>query len=194
MAGAVILARHGEPALSRRVLLSAKAYRDWWARYEEGGLKPGQSAPEPLLAAARGAGAIIASTRLRARESARAVTGGDAFETDPLFIEAPLPSPPLPDWFRLSPRLWGVLSRMCWWYLNYHDGQESRAEAEVRADLAARRLAERAAGGEDVLLVAHGFFNYLIGRALLSKGWKRTLDQGFQYWSTRRFEPPARAA
>lgn len=190
MTGAVILARHGEPALSRRVLLTAAGYRQWWALYETGGLKVGQSPPSWLVESAARAGALYASTRRRSIESARAVACEKSFSTDELFIEAPLPSPPLPEWFRLSPRWWGVVSRLWWWVFNYHDGQESRAQAEVRARAAAARLAQAAREGEDVVLIAHGFFNAMIGRALVAQGWRRTLDQGFKYWSARRFEAP----
>jgi broad specificity phosphatase PhoE len=192
MAGAVILARHGEPALSRRVLLNARGYRDWWARYEAGGLKPGQTPPPALVTLAANAAAVLSSTRERSRQSADAITAGRAFDADVLFIEAPLPSPPFPDWFRLSPRWWGVLSRIWWRVFDYNDGQESRAQAEARARRAAATLAARAAGGGDVVLIAHGYFNFMIGRALVAQGWRRTLDQGFQYWAARRFEPPRR--
>lgn len=190
MAGAVILARHGEPALSRRVTLTAEGYRDWWARYEEGGLKDGQAPPPSLLAMARSADAVVSSTRERSIQSARAIAEGRDVRSDPLFVEAPLPSPPLPPWFKLPPRWWGVLSRFCWWAFDYHDGQESLAEAEARAGRAAKALADRAAAGEEVVLIAHGFFNAMIGRALTARGWRKTLDQGFRYWSARRFEPP----
>ena len=190
MAGAVILARHGEPALSRRVTLTAAGYREWWARYEEGGLKAGQAPPPGLLAMARAADAVVSSTRERSIQSARAIAEGRDVRSDPLFVEAPLPSPPLPAWFRLSPRWWGVLSRFCWWAFNFHDGQESLAEAEARARRAANDLADRAVAGEEVVLIAHGFFNAMIGRALTARGWRKTLDQGYRYWSARRFEPP----
>ena len=190
MAGAVILARHGEPALSRRVVLTAQGYREWWARYEEGGLKAGQSPPPALVAMAKAADAVVSSTRERSIESARAIAGGREFRSDVLFIEAPLPSPPLPAWFKLPPRWWGVLSRFCWWAFNYHDGQESVAEAGARARRAAADLAGRAAAGEEVMLIAHGFFNAMIGQALTARGWRKTLDQGYRYWSARRFEPP----
>jgi broad specificity phosphatase PhoE len=188
--GAVILTRHGEPALSRAVRLSAAQYRDWWGRYEEGGLKAGQTPPDALKDQARRAGVIISSTRLRARETAVAVCAGRAFEQDELFIEAPLPPPHWPDWLKLSPRLWGFVSRVWWWFLNHHDGQEGRAEAEVRADQAARKLIALAAGGEDVLVLAHGFFNNMVGDALRRQGWKCVEDQGFSYWSMRRYEKP----
>ena len=186
--GAVILARHGEPALSRRCRLTADQYREWWADYEMGGLADGQSPPPSLTEAADRAGFIIASTRPRSVETARALSSGRAFAEDPLFIEAPLPPPHWPKWLKLSPRLWGFISRFWWWFFNHHDNQETRAEAQVRADEAARLLIDLAASGQDVLVVAHGFFNSMIGLSLRRAGWRCTVDGGFRYWAARRFE------
>lgn len=186
--GAVILARHGEPDLSRKILLTAEGYRRWWATYETKGLRRGQAAPEDLKAVAGAAGAIIASTRPRSMETALAVCNGRAFARDPMFIEAPLPPPPFPGWVLLSPRLWGFISRFWWWFFNHHGQEESRAEAEARAAKAAVLVADLASGGQDVLIVAHGFFNTMIGEALKRQGWRCTEDQGFRYWRARRFE------
>jgi broad specificity phosphatase PhoE len=188
--GAVVLVRHGEPALSRRMRLSAEGYRRWWATYEAGGLKPGQTPPDDLVAAVADADAVFSSTRLRSIESATAITRGRAFEPDALYIEAPLPPPDAPDWLRLPPRWWGVVARIWWWLFDHHEGQETRREAERRAEDAAAGLEVRAARGERVVVIAHGFFNLMIGRALEARGWRRTLDQGFRYWCARRFEPP----
>ena len=186
--GAVILARHGEPDLSRKILLNAEGYGRWWATYETKGLRDGQTAPDDLKAVADQAGTIIASTRPRAMETALAVSGGKAFARDPMFVEAPLPPPPFPAWMRLSPRVWGFISRFWWWFFDNHAGGESRAEAEVRAAEAARLVADLARGGEDVLVLAHGFFNTMVGEALKRDGWRCTDDQGFRYWRARRFE------
>ncbi|MBV9993971.1 MAG: histidine phosphatase family protein [Caulobacteraceae bacterium] len=186
--GAVILARHGEPALSRRCRLSADQYREWWADYEVGGLAQGQAPPRSLTQVARGAGFIIASTRLRSVETARAVSSGRAFAEDPLFVEAPLPPPHWPGWFKMSPRSWGFMSRLWWWVFDHHDNQETRAEAQARADEAARLLVDLAASGQDVLVVAHGFFNGMVGASLRKYGWRCTADGGFRYWAARRFE------
>ncbi|MBV8682597.1 MAG: histidine phosphatase family protein [Caulobacteraceae bacterium] len=188
--GVVTLVRHGEPALSRKMRLSSAGYRQWWATYEDGGLKPGQSPPPELIRMASAADTVFCSTRPRAIESARAITAGGEFQPDIIFVEAPLPPPPLPDWIRLPPRWWGVIARVCWWLLNQHQGQETRSEAQARARAAADRLAERSARGERVLVIAHGYFNLMIGSVLERRGWRRTLDQGFRYWCARRFEPP----
>ncbi|PZU00586.1 MAG: histidine phosphatase family protein [Brevundimonas sp.] len=186
--GAIILTRHGEPALSRKCLITARQYGDWWARYEVGGLLAGQTPPPELIAAAQGAGAIYASTRQRAQETAAAVAAGREVMSDVMFIEAPLPPPPVPEWIRLSPKWWGVVSRFWWHAFDHHDGQETRAQAEARAAQAARKLIARAEGGQDVLVFAHGYFNHMVGRALKGDGWRLVQNQGFKYWSQRRYE------
>jgi broad specificity phosphatase PhoE len=186
--GAIVLARHGEPALSRRVRLDAAGYRDWWAKYEDGGLLEGQTPPELLKLTAQNAHLIFSSTRQRSIETARAVAGDKAVITDALFVEAPLPPPRLPSWLKFSPRTWGVIARFWWWVFNHHEGQETKAEAKIRARRAAQGLADMAADGRDVLVLAHGFFNGMIGMELQRLGWRCVKDQGFHYWSARRFE------
>jgi broad specificity phosphatase PhoE len=186
--GAITLARHGEPALSRKVRLSAQEYREFWARYEIMGLLPGQTPPPALRAFVDESDVLIASTRLRAVESARALGRGRAFTEEALLIEAPLPPPNWPSWVRLSPRLWGFFARFWWWFFNHHEGGETRRQAEVRADQAAHKLEALANSGQNVVVLAHGFFNVLIGRALRRRGWRMTLREGYKYWSTRRFE------
>lgn len=185
--GAIILARHGEPAISRKVILTATEYGRFWAEYETRGIKPGQTPPPSLAATIEQAGALIASIRPRAIESAQALSD-KSFAREAVLVEAPLPPPPFPDWVRLSPRIWGFLSRVWWWCFNHHQDQETRAEAQARAEQAAAMLAARAEHGQDVVVLAHGFFNYMIGRALMRRGWRMTMSEGFRYWSSRRFE------
>lgn len=186
--GAIVLARHGEPALSRRVRLSAQQYRDFWASYEVLGIAPGQTPPETLKRIVDKAGALLASTRLRSVESASMLAAGRKVVQHDLLVEAPLPPPAWPAWIRLSPRTWGFLARVWWWFFNHHEGQETRAAAETRADEAAALLIDYAEKGEDVLVLAHGFFNFMIGRALRRRGWRLAASEGYKYWSTRRFE------
>lgn len=186
--GAIVLARHGEPALSRAVKLTADEYREFWAKYEIGGLLPGQSPPDRLRRFVAECGTLVTSTRLRAIESAQTVVGERVFDRHDILIEAPLPPPRFPSWIRLSPKIWGFVARVWWWYLDHHDGQESRAAAEARADQAAAMLAQMAADGRNVVVMAHGFFNHLIGRSLRKSGWKLVESEGYKYWSMRRWE------
>lgn len=186
-----MLARHGEPALSRKVRLSAAGYREFWARYEVMGLLPGQTPPDLLKTYVAECGALVSSTRLRAIESAQTLAGERTFERHEILIEAPLPPPRLPAFIKMSPKIWGFMARFWWWFFNHHEGQETRAQAEARADRAAAMLIELADGGEDVVVLAHGFFNYMIGRALKARGWKLARSEGYKYWSMRRFERPS---
>lgn len=187
-AGGIVLARHGEPALSRKVRLSAAEYRNFWASYEVLGLLPGQTPPDTLMRFVEKAGAIVASTRLRSIESAQALAAGREFMRHEMLIEAPLPPPNWPAWIRLSPKMWGFWARVWWWFFNHHEGQETRRDAERRAEEAAAMLSELAQTGEDVVVLAHGFFNFMIGRALKRRGWRLVSSEGYKYWSTRRFE------
>jgi hypothetical protein len=186
--GAIVLARHGEPALSRKVRLSAREYRRFWASYEVLGLLPGQSPPGRLIEFVERCGVLVASTRLRSVESAQALAKDRDFTQEALLIEAPLPPPNWPDWIRLSPSLWGFIARFWWWFFNHHEEGESRRQAEGRADQAADMLESLAAQGQDVVVLAHGFFNFMIGRALRRRGWRLAHSEGWKYWSMRRFE------
>jgi broad specificity phosphatase PhoE len=182
-AGIIVLARHGEPDLSRRIRLSAADYAAWWATYEEAGLLPGQTAPAGLLAHADRAGAIFSSTRRRAIETARVVAGERDVQAHADLIEAPLPPPHWPRWIRFRPRIWGVIARFWWWWFNHHDGHETRIQAQARADQMAELLIARAETGDNVLVIAHGFFNTMVRLALQRRGWKLVENQGFKYWS-----------
>lgn len=186
--GAITLARHGEPALSRHISLNAEGYRRWWAAYEEGGILAGQTPPEALLQLTRDAQVVYASTRRRAIETAKAVAIGRAFAEDPIFIEAPLPPPPFPSLVRLDPKTWGFVSRCAWWFLRYSPpGEENRAIAEARAREACDKLVRTAETEGDVVLVAHGFFNAMLARELKKRRWRKVEDRGYAYWSIRRF-------
>lgn len=187
-AGAIVIARHGEPALSRKVRLSPSEYVKFWASYEIGGLKEGQAAPGHLMDYARDAHLVVSSNRRRAVESARIVVGERSFVEDIRFIEAPLPPPPWPEFVRLSPRVWGFFARFWWWWFNHHAGQETRAQATLRARAAARTISEAADAGQNVLVFAHGFFNAMLGLELSRLGWRKVWGRGYKYWSTRRFE------
>ena len=188
--GAIILARHGEPALSRDVKLTARGYREFWAKYEEMGLAPGQTPPAALMDQISSAGTVISSIRNRSIESAVALCRGREFTRDPIFVEAPLPPPDWPSVVKLAPSTWGFLARFWWWFFNHHQGEETRRQAEARADQAAALVEGLAADGRDVVVLAHGFFNFMVGRALRRRGWKMTANQGWKYWSTRRYERP----
>ncbi|MHA7872269.1 MAG: histidine phosphatase family protein [Hyphococcus sp.] len=189
MTGRIITARHGRPDLARDLTITAKDYGDWWARYDASGLHPEERPPESLKALARGAKTVLSSTLPRAIETARQATAGARdVPADPIFVEAPLPPPPVP-FLKLRPGAWGVVSRT-FWFLGYApDGVENHIETWRRVRKISARLGEYAADG-DVLLCAHGYLNWMIDQQLRKEGWRRTeSDGGNRYWSWRVYAP-----
>lgn len=188
MNGRIITARHGRPNLSRDGRLRAREFGAWWAQYDESGLAPDEAPPQSLIDLASKAKTILSSTLPRAIETARHATRGERnVPADPMFVEAPLPPPPVP-FLKLSPTTWGVVSRS-FWFLGYApSGVETHAQAWRRVDEVADRLIEHAARG-DVLLCAHGYLNWMIDRKLRGSGWRRAgREGGNHYWSWRIYE------
>lgn len=182
--GQIVIARHGEPDANRYERMDWRGYERWWAAYDEAGLKPGQTAPEPLVAQAAQARTLFASTLPRAIETARAACPGREPTIDPTFVEAALPPPVMPG--RFTARTWGVYARCSWWLGNAR-GQEPRSEAERRAERAADLLVQATAAGP-VALFAHGWFNRMLRPQLRRRGWTCVHDGGDWYWSWRRYE------
>ena len=190
MTGRIITARHGRPNLSRDRRISAKAYGDWWAQYDESGLHPDERPPQGLIDIAAGAKTVLSSTLPRAIETARQATGAARdVPADALFVEAPLPPPPVP-FLKLRPGTWGVISRSFWFWGYAPGGIETHFQSWGRVQKIAGQLADHAAEG-DVLLCAHGYLNWMLDRRLKKDGWILTeRDGGNHYWSWRIYEPP----
>ncbi len=190
MTGRIITARHGRPDLSREVIISAKEYGDWWARYDEVSLHPDERPPESLIKLAKGAKTVLSSTLPRAIDTASQATAGEReVPADVVYVEAPLPAPPVP-FLKLRPGTWGVIART-FWFLGYAPGNtENHMATWSRVRDIANRLANHAQEG-DVVLCAHGYINWMIDHHLRKEGWTRTeRDGGNRYWSWRAYEPP----
>jgi len=190
MTGRIITARHGRPDLSRDVTITAREYGDWWARYDESGLAPEEQPPQGLIDLARGAATVMSSTLPRAIETALKATGGGRdVPADPMFVEAPLPPPPLPEFLKLKPGQWGVVSRIFWIFGYAPPGVEHHFATWRRVGEIAARLEDHASDG-DVLLCAHGYLNWMIDQRLRKDGWDCVQrDGGNHYWSWRVYEP-----
>ena len=127
----IILVRHGKPALSRKVRLSWREYRDWWKQYDVGGIIPDQKVPQKVQDWAGKADIFYSSSLRRAIESLELAAGRSPDIILDELVEAPLPSPPIP--LKLRPKSWGTWSRIVW-CIGWSDGMESRPEARKRAN------------------------------------------------------------
>ena len=184
----IVIARHGRSALDRHIWINANQYQDWWAQYDAGGLAAGQSVPNGLVQALLACKLIVSSSLKRAMETAALAAPGRELLVDSQFVEAPLPPPALPKFILFRPRFWGVISRISW-FLGNHRGQESRVEAEVRAQAAADWLIEQALKSGSVGLLAHGWFNRMMRPHLLARGWVCVYDGRDSHWSHRIYRP-----
>lgn len=181
----IVLIRHGQPDIALTPRTDAKAFAHYIEDYEAAGLAA-ESLPPPALTASlsevRGAlASVFCSDRPRAMESAaRLLPAAERF-ADPLFAEAPLASPPLP-LLRLKVTQWAVLSRGLW-YLGYHPQIEGPRRAGARAAAAAAKLIAHAEQTGAAVLVAHGYFNFMIGRRLARLGYHRTGTHKATFWN-----------
>lgn len=177
----IILIRHGQPAIPISPRTGHKGFRHYIADYEEAGLDPGSLPPAEIRDLVAELVAVFTSDKKRARESAHALAAGAEVIADPLFVEAPLASPRLP-LLRMSVPKWAVLARVLW-HAGYHPGIEPPAKSQRRAREAAGILTARAEQDGAVALVAHGYFNFLIGRVLRARGFRQTGRHRARFWN-----------
>ena len=177
----IILVRHGRPHLPDEGRVCHRTFGRYIDSYEQAGLDPASAPPQELQDLVQGVSAVLTSGKPRAAESARRLLPDAELVTDPLFVEAPLPSPPFPV-LRLKVPAWAIISRILW-HAGYHPEIENWKDARARSQRAASILEEKAAANGDVVLVAHGYFNAMIGWILRNRGWTRTGTHRAQFWN-----------
>lgn len=181
----ILLIRHGQPHLPLAPVTGHRAFGDYIGAYEEAGLDPSSLPPRELVELTREL-AVYASDRPRSHQSARALSADPVL--DPLFAEAPLAAPPIPLLKMRVPK-WAVVSRILW-HLGFAPGIENARGARARAEQAADALIAQARQDGAVALVAHGYFNFLIGRVLARRGFTQRGRHRARYWNTVVYERP----
>lgn len=186
----IILVRHGRPDLPLRPRTSHHGFRDYIDAYEAAGLDPQSLPPQELSDLVKELDHVFTSDRPRSHQSARALAPHATLEADPLFAEAPLASPRIPLLKMRVPK-WAVVARVLW-HAGYHPEIENYRRAKHRAAQAADILTEKIRDGGSSVLVAHGYFNAMIGRQLRQRGFVRTGAHRVRYWNAVIYEwnPP----
>ncbi len=177
----IILIRHGQPAIPINPRTGHKGFRAYIADYEEAGLDPASLPPAELHDLVGEVRAVFTSNKPRARQSARSLARGGEIIVDPLFMEAPLAAPRIP-LLRMRVPKWAIIARVLW-HTGFHPEIEPPAELSARARRAAEILIARAAKDGSVALVAHGYFNFLIGRVLRARGFAQTGTHRAKFWN-----------
>lgn len=182
----IVLIRHGKPDVAPSGWITHRRFKDYIDEYERAGLDPDSAPPEWLVQMISETRRVYASDRPRARESARAVAPHAEISMSPLFMEAQLKSPRLP-LVRMKPPAWAVIARLAW-HAGHDGGIEDFRDAKERAEKAAAMLAETA--GEDgiAVLVAHGYFNAIVGRMLSRLGWRKHGRHRAKFWNAVVYE------
>jgi broad specificity phosphatase PhoE len=182
----IILIRHGQPAIPSAPRTSHSGFRDYIDAYEQAGLDPGSAPPAELQDLLKELTVLFTSGTPRAHESARALAPKAELIADPLFVEAPLASPRIP-LLRMSVPKWAVVARILW-HAGYHPEIENYRKSKHRAAEAADILIARARESGATALVAHGYFNFLIGRELRSRGFAKSGSHRVHYWNAVVYE------
>jgi broad specificity phosphatase PhoE len=177
----IILIRHGKPSIALRPRTTHFGFRSYIDAYEAAGLDPASAPPEDLQDLVAELETVFTSGRPRAHDSARALAPKAELIADPLFIEAPLASPRIP-LLRMRVPKWAVVARILW-HAGYHPEIENYRKAKKRASSAADILMERARKVGSAVLVAHGYFNLMIGRELRQRGFAKSGSHRARYWN-----------
>jgi broad specificity phosphatase PhoE len=178
----VILIRHGRPNIATAPRTSHREFRSYIDAYEDAGLDPESMPPEELQDLLGELDAVFTSERKRSVDSARALAPHAELIADPLFAEAPLASPPIP-LLKMKVPKWAVVARILW-HAGYHPEIENYRRAKHRAVQAADILVKRARTDGAAALVAHGYFNYIIGRELRRRGFRKSGSHRAQFWNS----------
>ncbi len=182
----IILVRHGRPHIALSPRTDRRGFGDYIGAYDASPLDPASLPPPELAELGRELATIFASDRPRSHQSATALAPHVTPIRDPLFAEAPLASPPIPFVRMLVPG-WAVLSRLLW-HLGFSPRIEGWFAASRRAERAADILVARARVDGTAVLVAHGYFNWMIGRVLKRRGFLRRGSHRARYWNTVIYE------
>jgi broad specificity phosphatase PhoE len=82
---------------------------------------------------------------------------------------------------------WAVVARILW-HAGYHPEIENYRKAKHRAAEATDILVRRAHSDGAVALVAHGYFNFLIGRELRHRGFRKSGSHRAKFWNAVVYE------
>lgn len=182
----IILIRHGRPALPIAPRESHHGFRHYIDAYEAAGLDPLDTPPEELRELVSSLARLFTSHKKRAHESARALAPNAELTIDPLFVEAPLAGPRIP-LLRMRVSKWAVIARVLW-HAGHHPDIENYRKTKHRAAEAADVLLRDASEQGTAALVAHGYFNLLIGHELRRRGFQKVGTHRAQFWNAVRYE------
>jgi len=182
----IVLVRHGRPAISTKQRTSHRGFSEYIDDYEAAGLDSESMPPEELQELVGQLSEVFTSSRPRSQESAQAIAPHAELISDRLFEEAPLAPPHIP-LVKFGVATWAVMSRILW-HAGYHPEIENYRRAKQRAKAAADILIFKAQEDGTSVLVAHGYFNAMIGRELVRRGFHQAGRHRVRFWNAVIYE------
>jgi broad specificity phosphatase PhoE len=170
----VTFVRHGPSCCESHGRCSAEQFTAWIKSYDDTGIFQEPVVPLDTVRKCQEASLIVTSPLLRAVESAHILLSGieKQIVKSTMFREAELPaSHRIPSFIRMKPRSWAMLFRLLW-VSGYGGGTETFRQAGRRAEKARDTLVEYARIHGKVVVIGHGFFNMMVAKELMKKGWK----------------------
>ena len=174
----IVLIRHGQPEFEIKGYARANEIPGIVDSYNQSGITDSPPKELDLLDICRDA--VVCSDLPRSLKSAEALGITNIHLSDSIFREIALPhfergSIPLPLGIWIA--ILRILSVM-----GFSRNGESISMARKRARQAVSTLIEIAQNHRSVVLVGHGFMNYLIAKELLSRKWVGPSKPGSKYW------------
>lgn len=175
--------RHGKSQWTDNSKVSYEGFRNWIDRYDSSSVfESDMPYPARTLEKINKANLILSSDLKRSIDSAKILTPDFTGPSYPLFREIEFPAvPEFAEKVKLPPTVWAVFLRVSW-FAGYAKGAESYKKASQRAGRAADVLVNEAVKHESVVLVGHGFFNFLIAKQLQKRGWEGRRNTSFEHW------------
>jgi len=165
----IFLIRHQRPVVSKQGWFSQQQACQFLSEYDVCAIE--ELVTKPTGLPAEQLSKVYCSSLPRAKQTAQAIFGPEVtLIEDPVFNEFPRQVFPLP-FFKFPIKFWLFGARMLWLLGLNTRGLESFRQAKKRARKAAQQLAHQAKTDGKVVLVAHGFLNFFIRRALRRMGW-----------------------
>ncbi len=164
------LVRHAKVDLESTQKINASALHKWVQAYNNAPIQNMILPPEETLRSVQSTEFIVTSSLRRTHDTAD-LLGVKIDEQNPLFDEAGLPSIDIP-LLKLRPKAWLVLLRMLLIFgigKNDHSLKASKKQAQK----ATEHLLSLTQTYDHITLIGHGGMNYLIGKALQKRGWRR---------------------
>ncbi|RDC65628.1 histidine phosphatase family protein [Adhaeribacter pallidiroseus] len=166
----IFLIRHQRPDVSKKGFFNQQQAGQFLKNYDTSAIE--QLVTKPAGLPYEHVTQVFCSNLPRAKQTARAIFGpGVTLIEDALFNEFQRQVFRVPK-IKFPIKFWLYGARILWLLGLNNKGLETFGQARKRARKAALKLGQQAATDGKVVLVAHGFLNFFVRRALQKMGWR----------------------